>query len=356
MNRSRQRPLTVAFTLLIPACGDPEGDSPPAGPSLADWTETVRIGRLNEPDDEVFGNIRAAALLERGGVVILDDQGARAIGFDDQGAHAFTLGRRGQGPGEFADPTALLRVADDTLAFLNRSVRTLQMFGRARPAGTFAETGRYELPLWPSAGCSMHGRIFVLGSYENLAVHEVDRTGTVLNSFPASDYADEAAAGVPETIAWDLRDQARSGLLVCSEASGHVIHIPRHLGWGRAYTAAGDLAWHSSFPDFVKRMVVPAAGGGAVKYEFDPDFNFSHAVVGAAPVADTHLALSISLVVPRGQEPEVNGLLALFDLATGLQARRDESAAVVVSGLGDRLAVLYREPFPVLAILQRAEW
>ena len=134
-----------------------------------------------------------------------------------------------------------------------------------------------------------------------------------------------------------------------------MIHVPRHLGWGRAYTAAGDLAWHSSFPDFVERMVVPAAGGGAVKYEFDPDFNFSHAVVGAAPVADTHLALSISLVVPRGQEPEVNGLLALFDLATGLQARRDESAAVVVSGLGDRLAVVYREPFPVLAILQRAE-
>ena len=79
MNRSRRRPLTVAFALLIPACGDPEGDSSPAGPSLADWTETVRIGRLKEPDHEVFGNIRSAALLERGGVVILDDQGAREV-------------------------------------------------------------------------------------------------------------------------------------------------------------------------------------------------------------------------------------------------------------------------------------
>lgn len=348
--------FAVALALLVhSACGVPEGDLPPPGPSLGDWTEAVRIGRLEGPDEEVFGNIRSAALLERGGVVILDDQGARAIGFDEQGTHAFTLGRRGEGPGEFVDPSALFRVSDDTLAFLNRSARTLQLFARGHPAGTFAEVGRHELPFWPSSGCSMHGRIFILGGYEDLAVHEVDRAGVLLNSFPASDYADEAAEGAAEAIAWDLRDQARSGLLVCSEASRHVIHVPRYLGWGRAYTAAGDLAWHSSFPDFVKRMVVPAAGGGAVKYEFDPDFKFSHAVVGAAPVADTHLALSMAVSVPRGQEPEVEGLLALLDLATGAQTRRDETGAVVMSGLGDRLAVVYREPFPTLAVLQRGQ-
>ncbi|WP_419164711.1 hypothetical protein [Candidatus Palauibacter sp.] len=357
MNHSRGRSLTAALALLVlSACGVPEGDLPPPGPSLGDWTEAVRIGRLEGSDEEVFGNIRSAVLLERGGVVILDDQGARAIGFDDRGTHAFTLGRRGQGPGEFVDPSALFRISDDTLAFLNRSVRTLQLFAKQHPTDTFREIGRHELPFWPSSGCSMRGRIFILGGYEDRAVHEVDREGAVLNSFPASDYADEAAEGAPEAIAWDLRDQAQSGLLVCSEASGHVMHVPRRLGWGRAYTAAGDLAWHSSFPDFVKGMVVPAAGGVAIKYEFDPDFNFSYAVVGAAPVADTHLAVSISVSVPRGQEPEVEGLLALLDLATGAQTRRDESGAVVVSGLGERIAVVYREPFPTLAILQRGEW
>lgn len=344
----------VVASLILSACGVPEGDLPPSGPFLGDWTETVLIGQLETPEEEVFGRIRGVALFERGGLTVLDAQAGRAVGFSDRGSHAFTLGRKGQGPGEFVDPSALFRISDDTLAFLNRSARTLQLFAR-QTGNPFTEIGRYELPFWPSGGCSMRGRIFILGGFEDRAVHEVDRKGVIVNSFPASDYADEVAEDAPEAIAWDLRDQARSGLLVCSEGSGHVIHTPYRLGWARAYTAGGDLAWHASLPDFVKGKVVPAAGGGAVKYEFDPDFNYSHSVAGAAVVADSHVALSVSMAVPRGQEPEVNGLLALLDLATGEQTRRDEFAGVVMAGRGDRVAVVYREPFPRVVILERGE-
>lgn len=230
---------------LLSACGVSESDRPPPGPFLGDWTEVTRIGEYETPAEEVFGSIRSAALIERGGVV--------------------------------------------------------------------------------------------------------------LHSFPASDYADEAASDAPESIAWDLRDQAQSGYLVCAEVSGLVIHVPYYLGWVRAYTASGDLARHSALPDFVKRMVVPAAVGGAVKYEFDPDYNFSHPVLGTAVVPDTHLALSISVTVPRGQEPEVEGLLALLDLDTGSQTRRDEFGGIIMLGLGGRVAVTYRDPFPTLAILTREE-
>ena len=285
MTIPRRLSLTGFGLVLLSACGAPEADGPPPGPFLGGWTEVTRIGEYETPVEEVFGSIRAAALMEGGGVV-----------YDG-----------------------------------------------------------HELPFWPSAGCSMHGRIFILGGHEDLAVHEVGRAGEVLHSFPASDYADEAAEGALEAIAWDIRDQARGGLLTCFEASGHVIHLPQYLGWARAYTVAGDLAWHSSLPDFVERRVVPAAGGGAVKYEFDPDFGFSHSVRGAAVVGNTHLAVSISVSVPRGQEPGVEGLLALLDLGTGSQTRRDEFAGVVMVGLGKRAAVVYREPFPSVAIVARGE-
>lgn len=355
MDRSvKQRGGLALVVLVLSACEVPEVNAPTGGPFIGDWTETVRIGQLEAPEEEVFGRIPAVALFERGGLAVLDAQAGRAVGFGDRGSHAFTLGRRGQGPGEFVDPSALFRISDDTLAFLNRSARTLQLF--ARKAGNpFAEIGRYELPFWPSGGCSMWGRIFILGGFEDRAVHEVGAEGVIVNSFPASDYAGEVAEGAPEAIAWDLRDQAQSGLLVCSEVSGHVIHTPYRLGWARAYTAGGDLAWHAFVPDFVKERVVPATGGGAVKYEFDPDFNYSHSVVGAAVVADSHVALSMSVAVPRGQEPEVEGLLALIDLATGEQTRRDEFAGVVKAGRGDRVAVEYREPFPKVVILERRE-
>lgn len=340
--------------LALSACDAPEVDPPTPGPFLGDWTEAAWIGQLEAPEEEVFGRIQAVALFESGGLAVLDAQAGRAVGFGDRGSHAFTLGRRGQGPGEFVDPSALFRVSDDTLAFLNRSARTLQLFAR-ETGNPFAEIGRYELPFWPSGGCSMRGRIFILGGFEDRAVHEIDREGVIVNSFPASDHADEVAEGAPQEVAWDLRDQAMSGLLVCAEVSGHVVHVPYYLGWARGYTAGGDLAWHSSLPDFVKRRVVPAMGGGAVKYEFDPDVNYSHSVVGAAVVADSHVALSLSVAVPRGQEPEVDGLLALLDLATGEQTRRDEFAGVVMAGLGERTAVVYREPFPRVVILERGE-
>ena len=157
---------------------------PPPGPFLGEWTEAVTIGEYEAPDEEVFGSILSVVLMDGGGVAILDGQASRAVGFDDQGRHSFTFGRqRVRDLEEFVDPTALFRVADDTLALLNRSARTLQLF--AREATTpFREIGRYELPFWPSAGCSMHGRIFILGGHEDLAVHEVDRTGGILNSFP----------------------------------------------------------------------------------------------------------------------------------------------------------------------------
>ena len=354
MNAPRRWSLTGALAIpVLVACGIPEGDLPPPGPFLGDWTEAVRVGEFEAPDEEVFGIIQAAVPMDGGGVVILDRQSARAIGFGDGGEHSFTFGRKGPGPGEFLDPSALFRVADDTLAFLNFSARTLQLFAR-HATDVFDEIGRYDLPFWPAAGCSMHGRIFILAGYEDLAVHEVDREGVILNSFPASDYADEVAEGAPESIAWALRDLAQSGYLVCSEESSQVMHGSRELGWVRAYGVAGDLSWHSELPNFVRSVVLPAAGGG-VKNNFDPDFNFAHTVVGAAVLAGTHLAVSIAVSVPRGEEPEVDGLLALLDLASGLQTRRDEFAGVVMSGHGERVAVVYREPFPTLTILERDE-
>lgn len=51
----------------------------------------------------------------------------------------------------------------------------------------------------------------------------------------------------------------------------------------------------------------------------------------------------------------MEGLLALLDLTTGSQTRRDEFGGIVMSGLGGRVAVVDRDPFPTLAILAREE-
>ena len=87
MSRSAMRLAQTGFGLvLLSACGVPESDRLAPGPFLGDWTEVTRIGEYETPAEEVFGSIRAAALIERGGVVILDGQGARAVGLDDRAA------------------------------------------------------------------------------------------------------------------------------------------------------------------------------------------------------------------------------------------------------------------------------
>ena len=302
------------------------------------------------PRAEVFGAIRHAVLMESGGVVVLDVQASRVMGFDADGEFDFSFGRVGSGPGEFASPTELLRIADDTLAVVDRARRSIQYFVR-RGADAFAETSRFELPFWPNGACVMEGRIFLLGDLEGFSVHEVGREGSVHQSFSASELGEWAEGGSSESVAWAWRAEAVSGRLVCSEGSRQVVHIPLKSGWGRAYTLDGNLAWHVPLREFVKVSILPALGG--VKYDPDPVLNFSHRVTGAAVAEQGVLGISIEKSFARGQESSNKRLLVLLDLETGTEMRRVSYSGILTDGSGHRTVVVHELPFPKVSVLVR---
>ncbi len=320
---------------------------------LDDWVTVAEVGVFDGRAEEVFGSIRDVMFWETGAFAVLDRTAltTRVIGFDAKGRYRYTLGRSGPGPNEFIDATALIRIADDSLAVINRGSRTLQVFVR-NGAYVFGEAARLTLPFFPEDGCAMNGRIFLLGGMGGRAIHEIDRTGAVVNSFSESDFGGTISEDEPRAVAWAVRDQAQGGYLKCAAEVGMVIHVPYELGWLRAYKTNGSVAWHSSLNGFVKTRIVPAIGGsGAIKTAFDPNFNFSHTILGVAVLRGRSLVISVGLNVPRGQTPTEKGWLVLCELESGRETGRQEFAGVAIAGAGDRLALVYENFFPMLTIL-----
>ena len=126
MKRSWMR-LAVAWVALV-GCGDTRSPSewttvrdampsgmvhvtniPPAEVSPT-WTleEELRVGSMEGAGPDVFGYLKGLVALDGGGFAILDSQAQELRVFGADGAHIATHGRKGQGPGEFADANGLM--------------------------------------------------------------------------------------------------------------------------------------------------------------------------------------------------------------------------------------------------------
>ena len=126
MKRSWMR-LAVAWVALA-GCGDTGSSSdwatlrdtmpsgmvrvtniPPAEASTT-WTlvEELRVGSMEGAGPDVFGYLQGLVPLDGGGFAILDSQAQDLRVFGADGAHITTHGRKGQGPGEFADANGLM--------------------------------------------------------------------------------------------------------------------------------------------------------------------------------------------------------------------------------------------------------
>lgn len=137
----RHRALTaLAFTILFPltACAADGDGSPSANVEReergdttivrtlggSEWgsparlVEEVRIGRLDGPEEEMFGGALTIAPDRRGGVYVFDGQAPALRHYDAQGRYTRTLGRAGSGPGEYRDAALGLAVLEDGRVFM----------------------------------------------------------------------------------------------------------------------------------------------------------------------------------------------------------------------------------------------
>jgi hypothetical protein len=97
----------------------------------------LRIGALDGTGPDVFGRVSGVAELSDGTLVVADAQAMELRAFDGSGAHLWSAGRSGGGPGEFTGSIVrLLQLAGDTLIATDSGRRAHLFSG----AGDFART------------------------------------------------------------------------------------------------------------------------------------------------------------------------------------------------------------------------
>lgn len=135
--------LAGALALLVPGCDGSPGtgreasgrasEPPPRRFAPVTWREAFRVGGTLD-DTLLLQPGRLAA--DRGGVVVVDLHGGRAMRFDTAGALRWSWGRKGRGPDELSHPrdvkldaagrTWILDVENGRLVVLSRAGRALR--------------------------------------------------------------------------------------------------------------------------------------------------------------------------------------------------------------------------------------
>jgi len=101
----------VVATLLFAACGaGPDAGSGGATAAAIDElaaTITLEIGEVEGEEAYLFGQVSGLALDAEGRIYVADRQASEVRVFTPDGAHLFTFGRAGSGPGEMRAPCCL---------------------------------------------------------------------------------------------------------------------------------------------------------------------------------------------------------------------------------------------------------
>lgn len=139
--------VLAALALLLAGCG---GERPTGGGSgdldgpdvpLGWTTEPVfTLGGVEAPEWAAFGDVRGVGYDQDGNLHILDGEARRVVVVAPDGTLLRTVGREGEGPGEFRFPSALAVLPDGSQAVFDPGHGGFQLFG---PDGAF----RHSVPV-----------------------------------------------------------------------------------------------------------------------------------------------------------------------------------------------------------------
>lgn len=142
-----------------------------SGPGAWEANETWRLGPnpvlelgSSTVPEENFGDIRSVALLQDGSVLVADRMAGELKLFDETGTFLRTMGRPGEGPGEFKGLAGVQLLREDTIAVFDQPLRRWTAFsksGKVLGSHTFSSQ---ELPGVSRAYRHGNGRFTVAGA------------------------------------------------------------------------------------------------------------------------------------------------------------------------------------------------
>ena len=116
-------------------------------PLTAEFEEVYRVGGLNAPtwaqfSDPLFGGVLPMGFDAVGNLHVLDPDASQVVVIDSRGDLARTVGRKGEGPGEFIRPIELGVWRDGRFVVMDPGHQAFQIFGPDGGLDHFVKTGR----------------------------------------------------------------------------------------------------------------------------------------------------------------------------------------------------------------------
>ena len=137
--RSTAETTVLAFITAAVASATAPSATAQDRPLAADFPEVYRAGGLSAPDWAQFAGRGSASFDAAGNLHILDAGNYRVVVIDPQGGFVKTIGRAGEGPGEFGFTFRLVVWRDGRLAVNDMQKDAIHVFG---PGGEFDHTMR----------------------------------------------------------------------------------------------------------------------------------------------------------------------------------------------------------------------
>ena len=254
----------------------------PPDPSVPRWTAasppTVTIGAADGSVDELLHNVYAALRTSDGSYVVANAGSFELRRFDAEGSYRRSIGREGDGPGEFRFPRYLASLPGDSVLAFDRSNQRISLFD---PEGGFVTSWSARVagapPIQNAVGVAVGGVVLrgfigddpdtpgryiapeVLGVFDRIGnayrtidtiggpeAAQVDRDGRLRAAMvPFALKSDVAAAG---DLVFALDTEAEGSLNIYDH-SGALVRILRFASERLAISPAMVSDWIESFFD-----------------------------------------------------------------------------------------------------------
>lgn len=181
----------VAVAVLAVAAAAPPAAIAQDRPLAADFPEVYRAGGITAPDWAQFSGRGPVSFDGAGNLHVLDYMAAQVVVIDPRGEHLRSVGRSGEGPGEFGLPFQLVVWRDGRFAVSDIPRNTIQVF---------APDGRFERVLRTGEQGTLRAirpdpqgaALFVQGSSQNASLSAF---GELLGREPSRDSIDDFGIG-----------------------------------------------------------------------------------------------------------------------------------------------------------------
>ena len=225
-------------------------------PLSVELTEMWRLGGHSDAPEEFFGVISDIVADDENNFYVLDMQLSEVRVFDQRGAYVATIGRDGEGPGEFRRPMDLNLMPDGTVGVVQpRPSKMVLLTPSGDPAGDYSITPRGEGFPFLQAASTTGGNIAVL-----YAMGNPDRE--------AQKFTRTTRLSVFDVAGTELREVIHT--VTSSSFSNREYHEKDWFGFDRAWSASreGTIAARTSLTDY---QVTVWNADGSVRHVLERD-------------------------------------------------------------------------------------